>query len=59
MKCAMCNNPAEVKVSWLASKRQEHDVCECCAASIWNKISADFSGTDAFASFTILPYERS
>lgn len=55
MKCDSCSDKAEVKVSWLASKPQEAYVCECCASAIWNKLSKDFSGTDAFSTFTVMP----
>ena len=58
MKCAMCADRAEVTVSWPASAPQEHDVCDACAHSIWDSLSTQFSGTEAFMGFTIMPIER-
>lgn len=55
MKCSMCEHKAEVRVSWPASVPQDHAVCECCASQIWNKLSTQFTGTEAFRGFTILP----
>lgn len=55
MNCEMCKEKADVRISWPASNPQSANVCEFCAAIVWNKISTDFSGTDAFAGFCIDP----
>ncbi len=51
----MCKDRAEVTVSWPASVRQEHNVCDSCAHSIWDRLSTNFTGTEAFLGFTIMP----
>lgn len=57
-KCAMCSANAEVTVSWPATVRQQrHDVCDSCGHLIWDKISRDFSGTEACMGFTIEPLD--
>ena len=58
MKCAMCKDRAEVTVSWPASVPQAHAVCDACAHSIWDRLSTQFSGTEAFIGFTIMPIEQ-
>jgi hypothetical protein len=55
MKYAICTDKAEVKVSWPATVAQEHNVCESCAHHIWDRLSTQFSGTEAFMGFTIEP----
>ena len=55
-KCSNCNySPPEVNISWVATTRQSSDVCVDCARLVWEKLSVDFSGTDSFATFTVLP----
>lgn len=53
IKCEMCKEKASVKISWFASIPQNACVCEWCAAMVWNRLSTQFSGTDAFMTFSI------
>ncbi len=53
--CAQCGNKAEVICSWPASIAQRHALCLSCGQSIWDKISTDFSGTEACMCFSIEP----
>ena len=53
-KCAMCSAMAEVEVSWpVTAGEQRHAVCDACGHMLWDKISSDFSGTEACMCFTI------
>lgn len=53
MRCAMCEKKAVVVVSWPASKPQKHSVCDSCAHVIWDTLSKQHSGTEAFMGFTL------
>ncbi len=55
MKCSMCESVAESIVSWPASEPQRHAVCGVCGHTIWATLSEKFSGTAAYAGFTIQP----
>lgn len=57
MDCTMCNKEATVRVRWPARITQNHVLCESCASQVWDSISKQFSGTDAYAGFTITPIE--
>ncbi len=51
-KCAMCQDKAVVRVSWPTSQGpQVNDLCNSCATSVYNALSARFSGTEAYMSF--------
>lgn len=54
MKCSMCPERAEVVVSWpVESGYQQHAVCDSCGHMIWDRISTQFSGTEACMGFSI------
>ena len=57
MKCELCeNDTAEVRCSWPSSRGgEEAKVCGSCCSQIWNKLSTDFSGTEAHMAFSIDP----
>ena len=58
MRCSMCEDAAEIIITWPASVNQEHVVCLLCAQKIWDELSKH-TGTDAYNGFGIhqLPAE--
>lgn len=55
-QCVMCEARAEVVISWPVSEgEQRHKVCDYCGNSVYDRISKEFSGTEAHLSFTIEP----
>lgn len=56
VRCVMRNEYADVIVRWpVAGVVQERAVCQPCGQQVWDKISRDFSGTEACLCFTIMP----
>ncbi len=55
-KCAMCQSNADVLISWpINNGEQKHKVCDSCGHSVWDRISKEFNGTEAYFCFTIEP----
>ena len=56
MICSVCNQKeAVVNISWPASIHQSHNVCDEDGLKIFNQLKDNFSGTESYLGFQIIP----